>query len=103
MTNVGGSFNSFDIQFYKCTFEMMLIGLLYVRYGGINVTEHLRTDRDKAKWVMVVAVFGCIANYLAITGIEHIYLSIASLLNNTLPIFVIVVAYFMLNERLNRI
>jgi drug/metabolite transporter (DMT)-like permease len=46
-------------------------------------------------------VFGTFGNYLAITSIEHIYLSIASLLNNTLPIFVIVTAYFMLGERLN--
>ena len=81
---------------------MGLIGILYLRYGGINLASHLREEKSRAKWVMVVAVFGTLANYLAITSIEHIYLSIASLLNNTLPIFVIVTAYFMLGERLNR-
>lgn len=52
---------------------------------------------------MVVVGFGCFANYLAVTGIEFIFLSIASLLNNTLPIFVMIVAYFMLGERMNKI
>ena len=50
-----------------------------------------------------MAVFGCLANYLVIAGIEYIYLAIASLLNNTLPLFVIIVAYFMLGEKLTRI
>ena len=48
-----------------------------------------------------MAVSGCLGNYLGIAGIEYVYLAIASLLNNTFPIFVILVAYFLLKEKLN--
>ena len=58
---------------------------------------------NRTYWITVVAVFGCLANFLIITGIEHVYLAIASLLNNTFPLFVIIVAYFMFKETLNRI
>ncbi len=45
---------------------------------------------------------GCLGNYLIIAGLENVYLAIASLLNNTFPLFVIIVAYFMIGETLNR-
>lgn len=64
-------------------------------------SNEAKWSKETIRWVAVVAVFGCFGNYLAIAGIEHVYLAVASLLNNTLPIFVIIVAYFMLKETLN--
>jgi drug/metabolite transporter (DMT)-like permease len=49
----------------------------------------------------MVGLTGCVANYLIIAGIQNVYLAIASLLNNTFPLFVIIVAYFMVGEKLN--
>ena len=49
----------------------------------------------------VVVIAGCLGNYLGIAGIEFVYLSIASLLNNTFPIIVIIVAFFVLKEKLD--
>jgi drug/metabolite transporter (DMT)-like permease len=54
------------------------------------------------KWFTIVISFGCLANYLVIAGIENVYLAVASLLNNTFPLFVIIVAYFMLKETLKK-
>ena len=61
-----------------------------------------KIDRRERNQVTIVAAAGCLGNYLAITGIENVYLAIASLLNNTFPIFVILVAFFLLKERLTR-
>jgi drug/metabolite transporter (DMT)-like permease len=72
--------------------------------NSIDVESLLSSGgQNQRSWVLVITGFGCVANYLAVTGIEYIYLSIASLLNNTLPIFIIIVAYFMLGERMNSI
>jgi drug/metabolite transporter (DMT)-like permease len=49
-----------------------------------------------------VGLFGCLGNYLIIAGLENVYLAIASLLNNTFPLFVIIVAYFMVGETLTK-
>jgi drug/metabolite transporter (DMT)-like permease len=49
-----------------------------------------------------VGITGCLGNYLIIAGLENVYLAIASLLNNTFPLFVIIVAYFMVGETLNK-
>lgn len=98
----GQSITSFEIQFFKCLFELIVIGLLTIRFPYIQISSELKHPDGRRYWILVIAVFGSLANYLIIMGIEYVYLAIASLLNNTLPIFVIITAYFMLGETLNR-
>ena len=63
----------------------------------------LKKDADEdTKTFRSVVVFGCLGNYLIIAGLENVYLAIASLLNNTFPLFVIIVAYFMHGETLTK-
>ena len=52
--------------------------------------------------VVIVAGAGCIGNFFEIAGIENVFLAMASCLNNSFPIFVMMIAFFLLNERLNR-
>jgi drug/metabolite transporter (DMT)-like permease len=63
----------------------------------------LDVDKTDRKWVIIVVVFGCMGNVLVIAGLEYVYLALASVLNNTFPIFSIIVAYFMLRESLTRL
>ena len=58
-----------------------------------------KIDKRERNLVTIVAAAGCLGNYLGIAGIENVYLAIASLLNNTFPIFVILVAFVLLKER----
>ena len=91
---------SFEIQFFKCLFELTIFFGVF-RYLKIE-PEINKVDRIERNQVVIVALAGCLGNYLAIAGIENVYLAIASLLNNTFPIFVILVAFFLLKERLSR-
>lgn len=86
---------------------MIFIAIGMILYARMNTDKSGNTDiiaqpnkQYTLKWSLSVAIFGCLGNYLAIAGLESVYLAIASLLNNTFPIFVIVVAYFMLHETL---
>ena len=94
------SMNSFEIQFLKCLFELVIIQGVF-KYLKMEADIN-KIDRRERNQVTIVAAAGCLGNYLAIAGIENVYLAIASLLNNTFPIFVILVAFFLLKERLTR-
>ncbi len=94
------SMTSFEIQFFKCMFELVIIqGVFKYLKMEADINKIERRERNQ---VTVVVAAGCLGNYLAIAGIENVYLAIASLLNNTFPIFVILVAFFLLKERLTR-
>lgn len=94
------SMTSFEIQFFKSLFELTIFqGVFKYLKMEANINK---IDRREKNQVTIVAAAGCLGNYLAIAGIENVYLAIASLLNNTFPIFVILVAFFMLKERLTR-
>ncbi|CDW78690.1 drug metabolite transporter superfamily [Stylonychia lemnae] len=93
--------NSLDIQFYKGAFEMIIIAVTLVILSKTQykiALDQFQISIPERKWLIVIVLFGCCANYLVVTGINYVYLALGSLLNNTFPIFTIIVAFFLVKE-----
>lgn len=80
---------------------LLIIYLASSKQLGITSIDKTALKQEKY-WVACLVVFGCIGNYLVISGLEYLQIAVASLLNNTFPLFVIVVAFLAIGEKLNK-
>jgi drug/metabolite transporter (DMT)-like permease len=92
----------FEIQFFKAFIEIIILMAYTVFWEKRNYFKELfdkemTSDNDR-KYIQYVAMYGGVSNYLLIISLMYISLVLCSLLNNLFPVFVIIVAAFMIRE-----